>query len=104
MRISAALEQGAAYDRRRHIRYSVHTRAGFSDNARPAIHITVTDLSSGGCGIEVGQHLEAGSRVWLKLPGLENWPCRVAWAREGRAGLTFDNPLHPAVVGRYSQA
>jgi hypothetical protein len=64
--------------------------------------VTVIDLSPGGCGIETGIDLEVGARVWLKLPGLESWPSRVAWSEQGRAGLAFDRPMHEGVVGRFT--
>jgi hypothetical protein len=98
MRLSASLERGMAYDRRRYSRHTVQIGGGLSANIRPSLPIQVTDLSVGGCGIEHGNHLEAGTRVWIKLPGLESLPARIAWAVDGRAGLAFDNPLHPAVV------
>jgi hypothetical protein len=98
MRISAALERGAVFDRRRYLRHAVQIGGGLSANIRPALRILVTDLSVGGCGIELDVELEIGGRVWLKLPGLESLPARVAWADDRRAGLAFDNPLHPAVV------
>lgn len=98
MRISAALERGAVFDRRRYMRHAVQIGGGLSANIRPALRILVTDLSVGGCGIELDVELETGGRVWLKLPGLESLPARVAWTADGRAGLEFDHPLHPAVV------
>jgi hypothetical protein len=102
MRVAAALERGLADDRRRYARYQVQIGAGLSANIRPSTPITVVDLAVGGCGIEIGIHIEPGARVWLKLPGLEAWPCRIAWAAEGRAGLSFDQPLHQAVVDRFA--
>lgn len=98
MRVAASLERGAAYDRRRYQRHVVQLGAGLSANIRPATRVTVTDLSTGGCGIELAIHVEPDARVWLKLPGLESLPARVAWTADGRAGLAFDHPLHPAVV------
>ena len=101
MRINASLERSTAYARRRYVRHPVRIGAGLSENIRPSAAITVIDLSTGGCGIETDLHLEEGARVWLKLPGLESWPGRVAWCADGRAGLSFDAPLHPAVIERF---
>ena len=103
MRVAAMLERGAAEDRRRFMRHPVSVGAGLaSSNDRPAAPVMVVDLSTHGCGIEVAGHCERGSRVWLKLPGLESWPSRIVWAEGNRAGLSFDRPLHQAVVDRYA--
>ena len=102
MRINAAIERGStAFDRRQAVRQPVQIGAGLGANNRPSSSIIVVDLSIQGCGFEATCHLETGARVWLKLPGLESWPARVAWAEEGRGGLQFDRPLHEAVVERY---
>ena len=98
MRVPAALERGVAFDRRRYLRHAVQVGGGLSANIRPSVPVLVVDLSTGGCGLELDVDLEPNGRVWLKLPGLESWPARVAWSRDGRAGLSFDHPLHPAVV------
>ena len=98
MRIAAALERGAVYDRRRYLRHQVQIGGGLAAHIKPSTPVAVTDLSTGGCGIEVSFELEQGARVWLRMPGLENLPARVAWAEGNRAGLAFDHPLHPAVV------
>ncbi|HET9639496.1 MAG TPA: PilZ domain-containing protein [Allosphingosinicella sp.] len=103
MRVAAMLERGAAEDRRRFTRHPVSFGAGLAaSNDRPGAQVTVVDLSTHGCGIEVSGHCEVGSRVWLKLPGLESWPSRIMWAEGDRAGLSFDRPLHQAVVDRYA--
>jgi hypothetical protein len=103
MRVAATLERGAAADRRRFMRHPVSVGAGLaSANDRPGAPVIVVDLSTHGCGLEVAGHCEVGARVWLKLPGLESWPSRIAWAQGDRAGLSFDRPLHQAVVDRYA--
>ncbi|HEY1605738.1 MAG TPA: PilZ domain-containing protein [Allosphingosinicella sp.] len=103
MRLAASIERGNAYDRRQYVRRPVHIGAGLGANDRPASSIVLFDLSTHGCGFEATCHLEAGTRVWLKLPGLESWPARIAWTGEGRGGLEFDKPLHDAVVERYAR-
>ena len=103
MRVAALLERAAAEDRRRFLRHPVSVGAGLSgESGRPGSPVTVIDLSTHGCGIEVSGHCEPGSRVWLKLPGLESWPSRIVWSEGNRAGLSFDRPLHEAVVSRYA--
>jgi len=103
LRLAASLERGSEYDRRRYARTPVQIGAGLRGDDRPSSPITVVDLSSGGAGIEAGIHLDRGTRVWLKLPGLQSWAGRVVWSENGRAGLVFDTPLHPAVVERYAR-
>lgn len=103
MRLAATLERGSAADRRRFMRHPVSVGAGLaSANDRPGAPVIVVDLSTHGCGLETAGHCEVGARVWLKLPGLESWPSRIAWAEGDRAGLSFDRPLHQAVVDRYA--
>lgn len=105
MRLAASLERGSEYDRRRYARSAVQIGAGLRSGGddRPSTPITVVDLSTGGAGVETGSYVQPGSRVWLKLPGLQSWPARVAWCEGSRAGLSFDSPLHPAVVERYAR-
>ena len=46
--------------------------------------------------------LADGTRLLLNLPGLEVWLATVAWFEDGRGGLKFDRPLHPAVARRFA--
>jgi hypothetical protein len=103
LRLSASLERGSAYDRRQFVRRPVSIGAGLREDSRPASSVIVFDLSTHGCGIESTGHLEPGGRVWLKLPGLQSWPAHIAWADNGRGGLSFDNPLHESVVELYTR-
>ena len=101
MRLAASLERGSSYDQRQYVRRPVSIGAGLRANDRPSSSVIVVDLSTHGCGIEATCHLEPGARVWLKLPGLESWPARIAWSEDGRGGLAFDRALHQAVVERF---
>jgi hypothetical protein len=104
LRLSASLERGSAYDRRQFVRRPVNIGAGLREDSRPATSVIVFDLSTHGCGIESTGHLEACTRVWLKLPGLQSWPAHIVWADNGRGGLRFDNPLHESVVDLYTKS
>jgi inactivated superfamily I helicase len=101
MRVAARLERAVAHDQRRYARRPVQISAGLGVADRTSSAVTVVDLSTHGCGIELDSHVDAGARVWIALPGLENWAARVMWAQQGRAGLAFDRPMHQAVVDRY---
>jgi inactivated superfamily I helicase len=101
MRVAARLERAVAHDQRRYARRPVQISAGLAAPDRASSAVTVVDLSTHGCGIELDSHVEAGARVWIALPGLESWAARVIWAQPGRAGLAFDRPLHQGVVDRY---
>jgi hypothetical protein len=101
LRIAARLKRAAARDQRRFALHAVSLSAGLDGPDRPSRPVTVTDLSTHGCGIEIASHLEAGARVWIALAGLEPWASRVMWVQDGRAGLSFDRPLHQSVVDRY---
>lgn len=60
--------------------------------------VRVLDLSTEGFRIETFVTLEAGTDIWLRLPGLEPRPGTVMWAEGDEAGCAFRQPLHQAVV------
>ena len=43
-----------------------------------------------------------GNQVWVRMPGLESLSGMVIWTNGQRAGVAFDQPLHPAVALRQS--
>ena len=63
MPLTASLERGMAYDRRRHFRHTTNIGAGLSANIRPSTAVTVTDLTVAGCGIRTEWELEPGARA-----------------------------------------
>jgi hypothetical protein len=62
------------------------------------VTIRVQDLSTHGFRAETHLELLPGTDIWLRLPGLEAWHGRVAWAEGNQIGCAFERPLHPAVL------
>ncbi len=60
--------------------------------------VKVLDLSTEGFRIEAFVMLEAGTDIWLRLPGLEPRHATIMWAEGYEAGCAFKQPLHQAVV------
>ena len=61
--------------------------------------VVIRDVSEGGC--RIASHvlrLRAGDRVLLRPPGLESLSGVVRWCEAHEAGISFDRPLHVAVV------
>lgn len=49
-----------------------------------------------GAGIELKTELQQGERVSIKIKNLEPFSGTVAWSRNHRAGLEFDEPIDPS--------
>ncbi|MDB5671557.1 MAG: PilZ protein [Alphaproteobacteria bacterium] len=79
-------------------RKDVAMGAGLRQRGAHAITIEVLDLSITGFRAATHLTLEAGSDVWLKLPGLESLHARAVWQRGHLLGCEFVRPLHPAVL------
>ncbi len=91
-----------AGDRREKGRGGSATRAFLKQSRYRAMAIELRNISSLGCGFEADCRFDPGDRVLLTLPGLEIWPATVTWWRDGRGGLSFSRPLHPAVAERFA--
>jgi hypothetical protein len=61
--------------------------------------VSIANLAPSGCMISgVGVQLALEQRIVLRPEGLEALTGVVRWSSNGRAGIAFDMPLHPAVV------
>lgn len=60
--------------------------------------VVVEDLSTTGFRTDWPYRLNKDDRVWLKLPGYEALPARVAWFADFHVGCRFEHALHPAVL------
>jgi hypothetical protein len=76
--------------------------AGAGVSLRPlgttAVEAQLINISSLGFMAETDAQIEAGSRVWLTLPGAERVNALVIWARSGRLGGEFATPIDPLEV------
>ena len=79
-------------------RVPIALRAGLRQRGASAVTVQILDLSTHGFRIDTHLSLEIGTQIWLRLPGLEATPARVAWVEGHCAGCAFDRPLHPAVL------
>ena len=92
-RISASLAQGAP-DARRGPRYRVLLVARLFTTTGERI-VKLRDISATGAMVE-GDRLPApGTDIMLQRGSLELF-ATIVWAKEGRAGLEFDEPLTEA--------
>ena len=57
----------------------------------------LSDVSLGGCRVELIEAAEPSERVIARLPGLEPFGARIAWTEHHSAGIAFDKEMHPAV-------
>lgn len=79
-------------------RLLVSVRADLRQRGASAVAVDILDLSTHGFRVETHLKLDIGATLWLRLPGLEATPARVAWIEGNCAGCSFDRPLHAAVL------
>ena len=65
--------------------------------------VTIRDLSTNGCCLDVVYRVKLDERMWVKLPGIEPIEAFVCWENEFTAGVDFVAPLHPAVLKMLTQ-
>jgi hypothetical protein len=103
MRVFAEAEVGAGATRRGAHRHRAASRGMLAQVRQPPEPIVIHDISTHGCGFESRWPFQPGTRVWLRLPGLERWVASVAWWQDGKGGLAFEHPLHIAVALRFAR-
>ena len=79
-------------------RVEVSFGAALRQRGASGVSVQIADLSTNGFRVATHLVLEAGTDVWLRLPGLEPCHARVAWNRGHFVGCEFVRPLHPAVL------
>jgi hypothetical protein len=100
--VASAAEIGWQSDRRRTERRQPGRKALIKQPCLRPMSVELHDISTHGCGIVSDCTLAPGARVLLDLPGLEIWSATVVWWQDGRGGLRFCRPMHPAVAARFA--
>lgn len=84
--------------RRREYRTGVTAEISLRKLGETAVEARLLNISSLGFMVETLALIEAGSRIWLTLPGAGRVNGLVVWARNGRVGGEFAEPLDPLLV------
>jgi PilZ domain-containing protein len=79
-------------------RVALELDAGLRQRGGTGVSVHIHDLSTDGFRASTHLSLDPGTDVWLRLPGLEAYQARVAWAKGQYVGCAFERPLHPAVL------
>jgi hypothetical protein len=77
-------------DRRRAPRCAVASTDGFN------FEVSLSDVSTGGCRVELVEACEPGEDVITRFPDLEALGAWVRWTSGMMAGVEFIRPIHPA--------
>ncbi len=83
---------------RRLLRRSALLNATLTGSSIKPHHVTVIDLTGYGCGLEGALRTHAGECLVLTIEPIGPLAGKVIWWSEGRLGLEFLQPLHPAVI------
>jgi hypothetical protein len=92
--INAELSQLPIGEGRKAERRIVNLAAALREQGARTSSVVVLDVSAGGFRAEVGDEIEQGAEVWLKMPGFEAKRSRVIWRKDKEAGCEFETPLH----------
>jgi hypothetical protein len=95
--IAPALDMGAE-PRRRDKRIAADAEVSLRPLGTTAVDARLMNISSLGFMAETDAEVAPGGRVWLSLPGLPRVNALVVWARNGRIGGEFADPIDPLVV------
>lgn len=91
-------------ERRRHGRAPLGIAVAVRERSRSACEVRLVDFSALGCRVDGLVVIDRAAQLFVKLPGLESQPVRLAWLDGNRAGLEFEAQLHPAVAARFLPA
>jgi hypothetical protein len=84
-------------DRRRFSRSRVKSELTMRRIGGFNLQVALSDLSPGGCNVELIEAAEAGDSVIARFPHLEPLGSRVCWTEGCTTGVEFLAPIHPAV-------
>jgi hypothetical protein len=88
----------AAEPRRREPRIPLEAPIPLRQLGQTAVQARLVNISSRGFMAETEALIEAGSRIWVALPGTGRVNALVIWARSGRIGGEFAHPVDPLSV------
>jgi hypothetical protein len=84
-------------DRRRFSRSLVKSELTMRRIGGFNFQVALSNLSPGGCNVELIEAADAGDSVIARFPHLEPLGSRVCWTEGCTTGVEFLAPIHPAV-------
>jgi hypothetical protein len=84
--------------RRREPRSEVSAEVSLRELGQTAVDARLINISSRGFMAETEALIVKNSRVWLTLPGAGRVNALVVWAKNGRIGGEFAQPIDPLAV------
>lgn len=91
-------------DNRRSLRLPIEVDVNV-DHPRSRRRLTAElfDISPEGCRLVTAEPFDPSSQLLIRIAGLEPWPARVVWAKDGTVGVEFHKPINPAVVEHHAR-
>jgi hypothetical protein len=90
--------EDAAQEDRSAPRVRLKIPAAMRPSGSPGFAVVVRDMSLSGVACEALTGMNAGTRVWLTLPGLAALQAKIVWNDGTMVGCEFDTLLNPAVM------
>ena len=97
-RVMESAVSPAADDRRHSERLSISSHVTVRRIGGFNFDVALSDISSGGCRVEMLEESEVGDTVIARFAQLEPLGSRICWSKGRDIGVEFFNPIHPAVL------
>jgi PilZ domain len=94
---ASALPEASADERRRFARVEAKSEVAMRRIGGFNFQAPLSNLSPGGCNVELVEEAEAGESAIARFPQLEPLGSRICWTKGRTTGLEFLTPIHPAV-------
>jgi hypothetical protein len=93
-----AADPQAGSDARRDTRIHASAEVSLRPLGATANDARLLNISSLGFMAATDASVDPGSRIWLSLPGIPRINALVIWARDGKLGGEFAEPIDPLIV------
>ena len=84
-------------DRRRFSRVKLKSEVSMRRIGGFNFHVALSNVSSGGCNVEMLEEAETGDSAIARFPQLEPLGSRICWTNGRVTGVEFLTTIHPAV-------
>ena len=91
-------------DKRRSLRLPIEVDVNvYHPRSRRLITAELYDISPEGCRLVTPEPFEPSAQLLIRIAGMEPWPARVVWVKDGSVGIEFHKPINAAVVEHHAR-